>query len=102
MKKVVLALFLAGCSSSVSCAYRSSNIDAGITKNEFYIQDRAKEVYEKYYPVCVRNCYGSSQSEQCPDKCRQDMKQIIKVLVRAINENREQDFNSMMESFYGE
>jgi len=98
MKKLLLVLFMAGCAAQAS----DKQPDAGVnTKSSVYIENRIKWIYAKYYPACVRGCFRNTYSAECPDKCQKDFKQITKALMMSIRDNNEDDFDDMMESWYG-
>lgn len=100
MNNLLLVLFLAGCTAQAS----DKVPDAGALtpKNNVYVENRIRYVTTKYYPVCVRQCFRNTSSRECPVKCLKDFEQIQKVLIRAIRDNKEDDFDDMMDSWYGQ
>jgi hypothetical protein len=99
MKQYLLALFLVGCSAEA--ANKSPDAGSPSTKSSVYVENRFKWVYVKYYPVCVQQCFKDTYSDECPQKCRKDFAEIKKVLTRAVRDNTEDDFDAVMESWYG-
>lgn len=99
MKNLLLVLLFAGCSAQ---AYNKQP-DAGVpgAKSSVYVENRIKWNYNKYYPLCVKQCFKNTYSNECPDKCDADFKQIKTVLIRAIDEGKEDDFDDVMDSWYG-
>lgn len=95
MKKILFFLFLAGCAS----AQATQQPDAGMS---VHAENQYKWYYDKYQPACVRHCMGSTGSPDCPEKCDKDFLEIKRVLLRAIRDNREDDFAEMMDSWYGQ
>lgn len=99
MKLLLFFIILSGCASNIS-----SNQDAGISNNYAYFEQRKKALYDNYFHNCVILCYRNSEDvpiEKCPLKCKTNFKQIEKVLRRAINDNKEDDFEYIMQSWYG-
>lgn len=91
-------MFLIGCA-----AQASKSQDAGITPSgKVNIESKARWVFVKYYPMCVLKCYKNTGSSECRSKCKDDFRQIITVLIRAVRDDKEADFDDMMESCYGE
>ena len=86
MKTILLALFLAGCAAEAS-----NKADAGLS---VHVENQWKYIYAKYYPVCFRRNWDT-------DKCNKDFSQIKKVYIRAIRDHQEDDFNEMMDTWYG-
>ena len=99
MKNLLLVLFLSGCAAEA--ANKTPDAGAQTPKSSVYIENRSKWVFEKYYPACVRACFRNSYSNECPAKCLKDFKEIDKVLLRAIRDGKEDDFDEMMEGWYG-
>jgi len=98
VKKLLLALFMIGCST-----HTAETMDAGTVnvKNNAYVQHKMNLNYIKYYSACVRLCYKYSYRDDCSEKCKSDFSQINKLLIRCINENKEDDFDAVMDSWYG-
>lgn len=99
MKKFLLVLFLTGCAAEA--ANKSPDAGAPNPKSSVYVENRFKWVYSKYYPVCVQQCFKYSYSYECPQKCEKDFTEIKKVLTRAVRNNKEDDFDAVMEAWYG-
>ncbi len=97
MKKLLLVLFLTGCSS-----YYSTTNDAGVVEHSsLFIEAKAKMIKTMYYPKCVMLCEKHTGDIDCADRCTEDFDKINKVLRRAIKENKVEDFDDMMDSWYG-
>ena len=94
MKKILLVLFLAGCAAEAA----NKTPDAGVSA---HAENQYKWYYGKYYPSCVQQCVNYTRSWECPEKCEKDFQQIKKVLIRAIRDNKEDDFAAVMEGWYG-
>jgi hypothetical protein len=96
---ISILLLLIGCASKPTITP-----DAGISQSAnnktMYIQYKAEQVKHKYMLKCVRLCYIHTQSDECYPKCKKDFVQVIKVLTRAINEDKEEDFDAMIDTWY--
>lgn len=96
MKKLLLALFLTGCTAAAA----NKAPDAGVYS--VHVENQFKYYHDKYCPICIRHCEANTGSDECPAKCEKDFLKIKEVLARAVRDNREDDFAEMMESWYGQ
>lgn len=94
MKKLLFALFFAGCASA-----QATTQDAGVYS--VHVENQFKYYHDKYCPVCVRHCEANTGSNDCEEKCERDFLKIKEVLARAVRDHREDDFAEMMDSWYG-
>lgn len=102
MKKLILLLLMSGCLANASKQPDAGVYaqDAGTIKNDAYMLDKVRAVMIKYYPRCIRLCWKHTQYDGCQDKCRSDFMRIVKVMVKAIKDGKEQDFDEMMDTWY--
>lgn len=94
MKKILLALLLTSCT-------RTYNKQPDLGKSSVYVENRIKWNHNKYFPICVKQCSIHTYDDECSEKCEKDFQQISALLIRAITENKEDDFDDVMDTWYG-
>lgn len=101
--KFLFALLLTSC-----IAQADKMPDAGIPKNQVYIEYQSKWLHEKYYSRCVNHCLGAGfrfgyyMGAECRDKCTDDFRQIDVVLQRAIRDKREVDLYNILDQWWSD
>jgi hypothetical protein len=96
-----LLLFLSACTKHITTTDASAPHIPPITINDVYIEHKYTYIQGKYLPTCLGLCAINSNVADCDDKCQKDFAEIRKVMIRALNEGREEEFDDMLASFYG-